>query len=242
MRICGGIGAADRLATIDEQAKLERVFNYRFGDIYGNYLAKVKRKGHSREELDDVLGWFTGLDATALQQAADSELTLRDYFGTVTLTTDAELITGKVCGVRVEEVDDELIRSIRQMIFLSTSWPAARRSPTLNAPSACRAAPRRQTAWLRACGRERSPRAAPRFPARFPPQAAMRLLRGLGPRGEIQTGGTRYAKLHNACSISPMEKGRRGASLNASATRRCRIRGATRRRGRSNPTAPPLSC
>lgn len=100
---------------MDEQAKLVRVFNYPFGDIYSNYLAKVERKGHYREELDDVLGWFTGLGAAALQQAANSELTLRDFFGTVTLTTDAELITGKVCGVRVEEVDDGLMRSIRQM-------------------------------------------------------------------------------------------------------------------------------
>lgn len=118
MRIRGGTGEGDRLAAMDEQAKLERVFNYRFGDIYSNYLAKVERKGHSREELDDVLGWFTGLDAPALRQAADSELTLRDFFGTVTLTTDAGLITGKVCGVRVEEVDDELMRSIRQMDLL----------------------------------------------------------------------------------------------------------------------------
>lgn len=118
MRIRSGTGEGDRLAAMDEQAKLERVFNYRFGDIYSNYLAKVERKGHSREELDDVLGWFTGLDAAALRQAADSELALRDFFGTVTLTTNAELITGKVCGVRVEEVDDELVRSIRQMDLL----------------------------------------------------------------------------------------------------------------------------
>ncbi|WP_277100558.1 DUF2200 family protein [Corynebacterium riegelii] len=40
---------------MDEQAKLERVFNYRFGDIYANYLAKVERKGHTREELDDIV-------------------------------------------------------------------------------------------------------------------------------------------------------------------------------------------
>ena len=118
MRIGGGTGGGDRLAAMDEQAKLVRVFNYQFGDIYSNYLAKVERKGHSREELDDVLGWFTGLDAAALQQAENSELTLRDFFGTVTLTTDAELITGKVCGVRVEEVDDGLMRSIRQMDLL----------------------------------------------------------------------------------------------------------------------------
>lgn len=103
---------------MDEQAKLVRVFNYPFGDIYSNYLAKVERKGHSREELDDVLGWFTGLNEAALQQAANSKLTLRDFFGTVTLTTDAELITGKVCGVRVEEVNDDLMRSIRRMDLL----------------------------------------------------------------------------------------------------------------------------
>ena len=84
---------------MDEQAKLVRVFNYQFGDIYSNYLAKVERKGHSREELDDVLGWFTGLNEAALQQVANSELTLRDFFGTVTLTTDAELITGKVLSL-----------------------------------------------------------------------------------------------------------------------------------------------
>ena len=118
MRIGGGTGGGDKLAARDEQAKLVCVFNYQFGDIYSNYLAKVERKGHSREELDDVLGWFTGLNEAALQQAANSELTLRDFFGTVTLTTDAELITGKVCGVRVEEVDDALMRSIRQMDLL----------------------------------------------------------------------------------------------------------------------------
>lgn len=103
---------------MDEQAKLERVYGYPFGDIYRNYLAKVERKGHTREELDDVLGWFTGLDAGELQAAAESEQTLRDFFGGVALTPNAELITGKVCGVRVEEVEDELMQKIRQMDLL----------------------------------------------------------------------------------------------------------------------------
>lgn len=103
---------------MDEQAKLERVFGYRFGDIYANYVAKVERKEHSTEELDDVLGWFTGLNPDELHAAAASEKTLRDFFDGVTLNANEDLITGQVCGVRVEDVDDELMRKIRRMDLL----------------------------------------------------------------------------------------------------------------------------
>lgn len=118
MRTRDGTGAAVRVAGMDEQAKLERVFSYPFGDIYNNYLAKVERKGHTREELNDVLGWFTGLAPGELESAAASDKTLREFFDSVALTPNAELITGKVCGVRVEEVDDSLMRTIRQMDLL----------------------------------------------------------------------------------------------------------------------------
>lgn len=118
MRNGDGTRAGVRLWAVDEQAKLERVYGYPFGDIYRNYLAKVERKGHTREELDDVLGWFTGLDAGELQAAAESEQTLREFFDAVALNANAELITGKVCGVRVEEVEDELMQKIRQMDLL----------------------------------------------------------------------------------------------------------------------------
>jgi len=103
---------------MDEQAKLERIFNYRFGDIYGNYVVKVERKEHTKDELDDVLGWFTGLSPAELHAAAESEKTLRDFFNEVTLNANEDLITGKVCGVRVEDVDDELMRRIRRMDLL----------------------------------------------------------------------------------------------------------------------------
>lgn len=103
---------------MDEQAKLERVFSYPFGDIYGNYLAKVERKGHTQAELDDVLGWFTGLGPDELNAKAESGETLREFFDGLTLTANADMITGKVCGVRVEEVEDDLMRRIRMMDLL----------------------------------------------------------------------------------------------------------------------------
>ncbi|WJY97151.1 hypothetical protein CFOUR_03610 [Corynebacterium fournieri] len=115
MRNGEGTTMGDMVAGMDEQAKLERVYAYPFGDIYNNYLAKVQRKGHSRDDLDDVLGWFTGLGPTELAAAADSDKTLREFFDGIDLNPNADLITGKVCGVRVEEVEDELMRKIRQM-------------------------------------------------------------------------------------------------------------------------------
>ena len=118
MRTGDGTGASNMVARMDEQAKLERVYSYPFGDIYGNYLTKVERKGHSRDELDDVLGWFTGLAPGELESAAESDKTLRDFFDAIALNANADLITGKVCGVRVEEVEQDLMRKIRQMDLL----------------------------------------------------------------------------------------------------------------------------
>lgn len=118
MRTGEGTAVGDRVADMDEQAKLERVYAYPFGDIYSNYLAKVERKGHTRAELDDVLGWFTGLAPGELKSAAESGRTLREFFDAVALNAKAELITGKVCGVRVEEVEEELMRKIRRMDLL----------------------------------------------------------------------------------------------------------------------------
>ena len=100
---------------MDERAKLERVFNYPFGDIYGNYVAKVERKDRTVAELDEVLAWFSGLTADELHAQAESDSTLRDFFEHIAFDPGAELITGSVCGVRVEEVEDPLMQKIRMM-------------------------------------------------------------------------------------------------------------------------------
>ncbi|WKD57995.1 hypothetical protein CAPI_07285 [Corynebacterium capitovis DSM 44611] len=94
---------------------MERAFNYRFGDIYNNYVAKVQRKGKDIEHLDDVLGWLTGLSSGEIHAAAESDATLREFFDDHPLNPSSQLITGVVCGVRVEEIEDPLMRAIRYM-------------------------------------------------------------------------------------------------------------------------------
>lgn len=75
-------------------------------------------EGHTRDELDDVLGWFTQLGPEEIHAAAESGKTLQDFFEDLSLTPNADLIAGKVCGVRVEEVEDDLMRRIRMMDLL----------------------------------------------------------------------------------------------------------------------------
>ncbi|MFN7671208.1 MAG: DUF2200 domain-containing protein [Planctomycetota bacterium] len=93
-----------------------RVFDYPFATIYPLYLQKVARKGRTAQELDAALGWLTGYDAAGLQRQVDAQVDLRGFFAAApALHPDRERITGVVCGVRVEAIDDPLLRLIRQM-------------------------------------------------------------------------------------------------------------------------------
>lgn len=94
----------------------ERVFNYPFGDIHRLYLQKVERKDKTREQLDDLIGWLTGYDEAGLQQAVDDGRTLREFFEQApAMNPNASLVTGVICGMRVEEITDPLMQQIRWM-------------------------------------------------------------------------------------------------------------------------------
>lgn len=87
-----------------------------FGRIYPLYVEKVERKGHTGEELDQVLTWLTGYDKAGLQRAIDDEVTLESFFADApALNPNASLITGVICGYRVEEIEDPLMQKIRYM-------------------------------------------------------------------------------------------------------------------------------
>lgn len=94
---------------------MDRVFEMSFGQLYPLYRAKVERKGRRPEELDGVLGWLLGMDEAELRRHVEAGTRLRDLFDQARLPPGVEQVKGRVCGVRVEEVEDPLMRRIRVM-------------------------------------------------------------------------------------------------------------------------------
>ncbi|MFC5175387.1 DUF2200 domain-containing protein [Nocardioides taihuensis] len=92
-----------------------RIFTTSVASVYPHYVAKVEKKGRSKDELDEVIGWLTGYDEAALQQHLDAGTTFEDFFAGATLNPHASLITGSVCGVKVQDVEDPLMRRIRYL-------------------------------------------------------------------------------------------------------------------------------
>lgn len=86
-----------------------------FARVYPLYVDKVERKGRTRAELDEVIEWLTGFDEAALSRHIAEETTFEDFFADAQLNPNASLITGVVCGVRVEEVQDPLMQKIRYL-------------------------------------------------------------------------------------------------------------------------------
>jgi hypothetical protein len=101
-----------RWGTID---LVSRIFTTSFASVYPHYVAKVERKGRTKAELDQVIEWLTGFDEQALEQHLAAETTFEDFFADAQLNPMAASITGVVCGVRVEEVEDPLMQKIRYL-------------------------------------------------------------------------------------------------------------------------------
>ena len=83
--------------------------------VYPHYVAKAEKKGRTQAEVDEVIRWLTGFDDTELQRHLDEETTFENFFAQADLNPHASLITGSVCGVKVQEVEDPLMRRIRYL-------------------------------------------------------------------------------------------------------------------------------
>jgi hypothetical protein len=94
---------------------VSRIFTTSFASVYPHYVAKVERKGRTRAELDQVIQWLTGFDESALTRHLAAGTTFEGFFADARLNPNASLITGVVCGVRVEDVDDPLMQRIRYL-------------------------------------------------------------------------------------------------------------------------------
>ena len=93
-----------------------RAFKMPFADVYPLYIAKAERKGRTKDEVDQIIFWLTGYDASGLRQMIDTGATFETFFdGAPKLNPKRELITGMICGYRVEEIEDPLMKQIRYL-------------------------------------------------------------------------------------------------------------------------------
>jgi len=94
---------------------VHRIFTTPVASVYPHYVTKVERKQRTRAELDEVISWLTGYDARELRAHLDAETTFEDFFAGAEIDPGVSLITGSVCGVKVQEVEDPLMRNIRYL-------------------------------------------------------------------------------------------------------------------------------
>lgn len=93
----------------------ERVAKLTFASVYPHYVTKVEKKGRTVSELHQVIEWLTGFDAKKLQELIDEEATFEQFFAEATIHPNASLITGSICGYRIEEIETPLTRQARYM-------------------------------------------------------------------------------------------------------------------------------
>jgi hypothetical protein len=87
-----------------------------FASVYPLYVQKAERKGRTRAEVDAIIAWLTGYKGKSLQKAMDAKIDLETFFAKAPrFQPKANLITGVVCGVRVEEIEDDTMRKIRYL-------------------------------------------------------------------------------------------------------------------------------
>jgi hypothetical protein len=94
---------------------MSRVFTISVASVYPHYVTKVEKKGRTEAELHQVIEWLTGFDEPALRDHLDRGTTFEDFFAAAQLNPNVSRITGTICGVRVENIDDPLMQKIRYL-------------------------------------------------------------------------------------------------------------------------------
>jgi len=93
-----------------------RIFTTPFASVYPLYVQKAQRKGRTQDEVDRIIGWLTGYSADGLRRQIERGVDFRGFFDQApAMHPNCSLITGVVCGVRVEDVEDPLMRTIRRL-------------------------------------------------------------------------------------------------------------------------------
>ena len=93
----------------------QRIANMTFASVYPHYVAKVEKKGRTKEELHQVIEWLTGFGESELQEFIIEKATFEAFFAQADLNPNAHLIKGVICGYRIEEIDNSLTRQVRYL-------------------------------------------------------------------------------------------------------------------------------
>jgi hypothetical protein len=93
----------------------ERIAKMTFASVYPHYVTKVEKKGRTKEELHQVIEWLTGYNEKELDRLIKDNLTFAQFFEHATLNLNAHLITGVICGYRVEEIENPLTQQVRYL-------------------------------------------------------------------------------------------------------------------------------
>ncbi len=93
----------------------ERIAKMTFASVYPHYVTKVEKKGRTKEELHQVIEWLTGFNKTSLQKLIDEKVTFEQFFQRATINKHAHMITGAICGYRVEEIKNPLTQQARYL-------------------------------------------------------------------------------------------------------------------------------
>ena len=94
---------------------MSRIFAVSVASVYPHYVNKVERKGRTKRELDEVIEWLTGFDDAELHRHLTDGTTFEEFFAAAHLNPKASEITGVICGVRVENIDDPLMQKVRYL-------------------------------------------------------------------------------------------------------------------------------
>lgn len=96
-------------------AQLERVAKMSFASVYPHYVNKVEKKGRTKAELQQVIEWLTGYNEKAIEKIITEKVNFETFFQKAKLHPNAHLITGVICGYRIEEMEDNLMKQVRYL-------------------------------------------------------------------------------------------------------------------------------
>lgn len=99
----------------NSQNQDERIAQMTFSSVYPHYVAKVEKKGRTQEELHQVITWLTGYSESKLQTLLQKKVTFKQFFQDANLNPNAQLITGVICGYRVEDIENPLTQQVRYL-------------------------------------------------------------------------------------------------------------------------------